>query len=451
MKILIVSNLYPPYYGGGYEVRCAQVAEALQHSGHDVCVLTSTYGLPASALGNTRPRCEERNGVPVHRALNHYLHKPQPVQLPGRLFAVKRHLWDAQQFQQLVKSFQPDIVNWWGMYSLSKTLLPLPHAWGIPDVHWIEHWWMIREYGPAGEIAAALWSDCWDGNWGPRICRPLFRWGGRRWERRFDQEDVPTRSFPNRPSHVCFVSEYLRTLYRDEGFDFPSSEVIYGGVPTALFYAPIHGLRDAPKPLRCLYAGQISPDRGLHTVIEAIGHMDFGHRSRLRLSIAGHSTSAYFTDIKARVAALGLTETVAFLGQIPHEQMPGLYKQHHVLVFPSTREEGLPLTMIEAMLSGCAVVTTGSGGAMEVATLADLPVFPKNNSAALSHLITQLVTHREQVPEIASRGQKIALQEFSLDRMMRRFGETLDRIYTDHATRVAGRSQQVKEGMYVNE
>ena len=51
MRILIVSNLYPPHYEGGYEVRCAQVAEALTRAGHDVCVLTSRHGLRAGAPG----------------------------------------------------------------------------------------------------------------------------------------------------------------------------------------------------------------------------------------------------------------------------------------------------------------------------------------------------------------------------------------------------------------
>ena len=44
MKILIVTNLYPPHYLGGYEVYCTQVAEALQRAGYQVRVLTSTYG-----------------------------------------------------------------------------------------------------------------------------------------------------------------------------------------------------------------------------------------------------------------------------------------------------------------------------------------------------------------------------------------------------------------------
>jgi hypothetical protein len=37
-----------------------------------------------------------------------------------------------------------------------------------------------------------------------------------------------------------------------------------------------------------------------------------------------------------------------------------------VLIALSLRKEGFPLSMAEAMLSGCTVITTGSGGTIEI-------------------------------------------------------------------------------------
>ena len=44
MKILFLSNLYPPNVFGGYERLCFDVASVLQARGHEVTVLTSSYG-----------------------------------------------------------------------------------------------------------------------------------------------------------------------------------------------------------------------------------------------------------------------------------------------------------------------------------------------------------------------------------------------------------------------
>ena len=43
MKILFVTNYYPPYEVGGYEQLCRDVATRLAHRGHTVQILTSDW------------------------------------------------------------------------------------------------------------------------------------------------------------------------------------------------------------------------------------------------------------------------------------------------------------------------------------------------------------------------------------------------------------------------
>ena len=73
------------------------------------------------------------------------------------------------------------------------------------------------------------------------------------------------------------------------------------------------------------------------------------------------------------------------------------------------------------------MVTTGSGGALELASLAQLPVFPKNESA-LGQLLSTLVADRSEVRAIATQGQAIALREFGADRMIDRMEVMLGRV-----------------------
>ena len=376
---------------------------------------------------------DRRNGVTVHRWIGQHIFAPYPMLRPWTPMAARRDLRDAERFTELLDEFRPDVVSWWSLYGVAKILLPIPIARGIPDVHWIEHWWMIAEYGRSGEIPAAFWKSVWDGEWGPQPMRPLFRGFGRAWERRVAARGLPTREFPNRPTHVCFVSEYLRDLHREAGISFPSTQIIHGGVPVDAFYAPREP-RSATAPLRLLYAGQLSADRGLHTVVEALGALAPESRSRATLSVAGSSASSDYQDRVAKlVSKLGLDGCVTFLGRVPHAEMKRTFSQHDVLVFPSMREEGLPLTMVEAMLAGCAVVTTGSGGAIEVAKAADLPMFPKGDAEALGRLLASLIASPQDVAQLAARCQQVALSEFSLERMMQRWIATLERIVSKAA------------------
>jgi glycogen synthase len=154
MKILMVSNFYPPHYRGGYEVRCKQVAETMHQRGYEVRVLTSVSGLPMDSLGGFPRQTEVIAGVQVDRWLDIYAYGPQSPLRPWTFFQAKRQLADARRFVNLLSEFKPDIVNWWSMNGLALNLLPIPGAVHIPDIHWIEHPWMIGEYGATGEKVA---------------------------------------------------------------------------------------------------------------------------------------------------------------------------------------------------------------------------------------------------------------------------------------------------------
>jgi glycosyltransferase involved in cell wall biosynthesis len=84
--------------------------------------------------------------------------------------------------------------------------------------------------------------------------------------------------------------------------------------------------------------------------------------------------------------------------------------------------------MVEAMLSGCAVVSTGSGGAIEIAEPAGLPLFPKGDAEALSRILAALVANRQALCDIAKHGQAIALKEFTAERMTDRFVDVFERL-----------------------
>ncbi len=428
MKILIVSNLYPPHYVGGYELRCSQVGEFLHKAGHDVRVLTSSYRQPTEANGSTKCGGESVGGIPVERSLYHWGFEPPPAGRFYTLAMAKRQLRDAQRLIQVLNEFRPDLINWWNLGGLTKSILPIPAVLGIPDLCCVDDNWILREYGVCGENEHLYWFQFWRGNWGPSFLRPLLRKTLSIWAKTVQRQGIATHPFPFHPRHVCFISEFRRIEHIMAGLAFSSSEVIYGGVSPERFYAQRAASCFENGPVRLLYAGYVEPNRGLHTIIEALGLLPNDIRDRVELSIA-HSgppkLGRYVEDIRTRIGQLGLSKTVTFLGKMRHEEMPRVYREHHVVVSASTLPEGLPMSILEGMCAGCAVITTGSGGAAEIADLADLPVFPKEHPLALSKLIAKLVKDRRLVFEIASRGQRVALREFTFARMAERIRDTL--------------------------
>jgi glycosyltransferase involved in cell wall biosynthesis len=85
----------------------------------------------------------------------------------------------------------------------------------------------------------------------------------------------------------------------------------------------------------------------------------------------------------------------------------------------SSRWEGLPLTIIEAMLAGLPVVATGVGGVPELIEhgITGLLV-SAGNASMLAEALHQLLQDKKLRQEMGEAGRKRALEKFSLDRML---------------------------------
>lgn len=427
MKVLIVSNLYPPHYVGGYELRCSRVAEWLCQAGHQVRVLTSTYRLPGAASVGDGNAPEMVNGVPVERSLRYYRYDRSPKHFYSFQMAA-RQLDDASRFLQILEEFRPDVVNWWNLEGITKAILLIPRARGVPDACSLDDIWLIREYGLSGEKDGLGWFRFWQGDWGPLYLRPLVRAFLAQRQNRVERSGIPTRPLSQFACHACYVSEFIRFEHAHAGLTFPSEEVIYGGVDPEQFYAAPRTPLQQGNGLRLLYAGYVEENRGLHTIIEALGLLPRELLTLVRLSIVPSGPpqpTRYVENVKERIRYLGLLEQVKFLAKHSHDEMPRVYRDHDLLILASKRPEGLPLTMMEALCAGCAVITTGSGGAIEIADVAGLPVFPQRHPVALSRLLAKLIANPALVSEIASRGQQAVLERFTFARMMREYSRML--------------------------
>lgn len=423
MKILFVSNMFPPHHVGGYEIRCAQVGRALVARGDELRVVTSEIVLNENATSAD----SELHPFPVDRVLGHYgLEAPRGK--PHTLVLARRQLEDVRWFSAILDDFEPDVVAWWNMEGLAKPLLALPSARSIPAVCFVDDCWMVTEFGKSGECDAFHWFDFWRGEWGPKPLRPLIRRAVGWWERRLRGDGIPTRPFPLDPCDVCFVSDFLRWEHQIAGLELPSTRVIYGGVPVAKFYGKRESSEFAVEPLGILYVGYLSRNRGLQTLIEAIGRLTIEEQKRVRLSIAYggpvHETT-FSRSLKDRIDELGLSKRVRFMPRVPHKEMPALYRSHQLLIVPSTRGEGLPMTMMEAAASGAAVITTGSGGSIELADRAGMPLFPQDHPVALSRLLRSLLKDRATLAAIAERGQRVVMKSFTFDRMVDEIRDSL--------------------------
>jgi alpha-1,3-rhamnosyl/mannosyltransferase len=116
-----------------------------------------------------------------------------------------------------------------------------------------------------------------------------------------------------------------------------------------------------------LYLGINKPHKNLVRLIEAwslvIGHWDLG-LDRWPLVIAGHWDPRY-PQARRKAAALGLEDSVIFLGDVAEADLPALYSGAELFVFPSLYE-GFGLPPLEAMACGVPVLCSKTSSLPEI-------------------------------------------------------------------------------------
>ena len=115
-----------------------------------------------------------------------------------------------------------------------------------------------------------------------------------------------------------------------------------------------------------LFAGRLNKEKGIEEVISAVKQLN--RKDVVLLIVGSNFYKASIVGIyEERLHALAkeLENQIVFTGYIDNEDMPTVYRMADVVVLPSMWDEPAGMTMIEAMASGCALITTESGGIPE--------------------------------------------------------------------------------------
>jgi glycosyltransferase involved in cell wall biosynthesis len=140
---------------------------------------------------------------------------------------------------------------------------------------------------------------------------------------------------------------------------------------------------------------------------------------------AGRLSTEHQALVQQKATQLGIGDALRFIGYVSDAEVGVLYRSAvaHTLL---SRYEGFGLTVIEAMASGCPVVTTAEGSLAEIAGDAAVTVNPDDHAsigAALVRLMKDDTYRRELVARGRARAPNFSLsaQATSMDYTYRKF------------------------------
>jgi glycosyltransferase involved in cell wall biosynthesis len=117
------------------------------------------------------------------------------------------------------------------------------------------------------------------------------------------------------------------------------------------------------------------------------------------------------------------TAGVIFAGRVDHDQLP-LYYQMADLYVHSSRYEGVPRVLIEALASGTPVVSTDHLGADVVVRNGETGLLTDHTPQALSAAILALLNDPARAKTMGAAGQRDVLERFDYERQLDRIVES---------------------------
>jgi glycosyltransferase involved in cell wall biosynthesis len=199
--------------------------------------------------------------------------------------------------------------------------------------------------------------------------------------------------------------------------------------------------RHNPQNLkRVLFVGRVSPEKGVHVLIEAFQSVLLKH-PQTELLIVGPQKAAsrrfvdfnddpivsnlaqfyngnYLDHLKSKIPA-DIANRIRFIGPVDFQKLSGFYQSADILVMPSVWYEPFGMPVVEAMASRCAVIATRAGGFLEIVEDGKSGLLVERNDVqALAAAIIHLLDDDAYRNKIAEAGFQRAAECFSWDKIV---------------------------------
>jgi glycosyltransferase involved in cell wall biosynthesis len=216
------------------------------------------------------------------------------------------------------------------------------------------------------------------------------------------------------PLAVCLRSRFSSFLRRKPLHTIPN------GIDTE-FFAP-GGTTRVPGSL--LMVGTLSPSKDHATLLRAISLL--AGKCSAELCLAGDGVLR--NELQELAHQLGVESQVRFLGNVPRTDLVRMYRSASIFTF-STKGEGSPLSLLEAMSCGLPVVASDVPGVREILSKSQCGLLTAAGDArATAEAIKRLLGDAELAHQMGSNGRHYVKINHSLTAMAAQYRQVLSEL-----------------------
>jgi len=383
MRILHVVHQYPPDHVAGTELYTRWLAQNQAEAGHWVGVFT-----PLNRAMPDQPGPAPVSGVRIFGM-------PVGPRSATAVFLSTFHQSQlANDFAAVLAAEKPDIIHIQHLMGLPVAVVAAIRRSGVPYVVFLHDYW----YGCAnGQL---LTNDTQQVCAGPdsrlHNCGrcAVARAGLNSFARQIGpliaalmrRRNELLAAVLNGAARIIAPNEFVGSIYRQMGLPLERMVVVPMGVESPPADLLLRSTRPQASSLQLGYIGSISPQKGVHVLIEAVNGLP---DDRVSLNIFGDMT--VFPDYAAELQRQATHPGIRFGGRLDRAGVWAALAKLDALIFPTLWYEASPFIVREAFAAQVPVIASNIGApAMMIRDGIDGLLFPAGDPARLRSILESL-------------------------------------------------------------
>ncbi len=170
------------------------------------------------------------------------------------------------------------------------------------------------------------------------------------------------------------------------------------------------------------FIGRLIKEKGIYQLLKSFKEIKTG---KLKLIICGDGPEK--KNILKIIETENLGESIRFLS--PAFNIDDVYSLIDVLILPTSLNEGLPVSILEALARKIIVVTTGEGAIKDVIADNETGLLLKNNTVkSIIERINYLLNNIDKLESIKNNGYKKVKDEFSIEVMCKGYERLIQNV-----------------------
>ncbi len=344
MRLLTICAFYPPHHSGGYEMRCKMVVDQLIKMGHEIIVITN--------------RCLEPNCI-KHQNEAGILRSLQVKEKPGNIFGQILHdAADLLFIERTIEMFQPEIIYLWHIQNLSNAILPYLSDRNLP---------IVFDEGGSGIVYLSyvlkrglyFYKNDFDSFIKRTVKKTVYYMAGIISSMRIKNK----WSWPKQ-MRVYFNSYSSKEYALSKGAQVNDASVLHSGIDISQF--PFQKRIHINDPVRIIMPTRIKHEKGVQDGIALVKELKQNGFSAHLIVLGIIQDADYFNKLLRQVKEYGLSESIDFRSMVNQEELSQLYRDSDFCFFASYFKTGLSRVPMEAMASGCVIISYGGEGSGEI-------------------------------------------------------------------------------------